>query len=114
MHDHENLHEQGISRRGFLTGAAMVGAGAALGLAGCSGSPEVRPRRLPGSEAGVGTGCDDVRGKQPARVPPRRIPFRRARSSKPSTATSSSAARASAACPQLAAENGANVHVVEG
>ncbi|MFR7737827.1 MAG: twin-arginine translocation signal domain-containing protein, partial [Eggerthella lenta] len=44
MQEQARILDQGISRRGFLTGAAMVGAGAALGLAGCSGSSDAETK----------------------------------------------------------------------
>ena len=58
--------EKAISRRGFLSGAALVGAAAALGLAGCQPSNSGGGSTGGGSGDSTGGGGSDTTGGNPA------------------------------------------------
>ena len=102
---------QGISRRGFLTGAAVVGAGAALGLAGCSTAAS-EPAKEP-SEPAPDAGAAASSGEPAFLTPPDPIPDSEIVETVDCDIVICGAGICGLPASMLAAENGANVHVLE-
>ncbi|MEG1544551.1 MAG: FAD-binding protein [Tannerellaceae bacterium] len=108
----ECLHEekQGISRRGFLTGAAVASAGAALSLAGCSGGTSKADTK---DSAKGGTTEPTTSGQPAFLTAPAPIAENEITKTVDCDIVICGAGICGLPAAMLAAENGMNVHVLE-
>ena len=110
----KSIHTEGITRRNFLTGAAVAGAGATLmGLVGCSSG---------GGEAGKEASVEDAKAPESVEVATDAKPWEVAPDPIPDSEIDETvdcdivivgAGIAGLPASMLAAEQGANVHIVE-
>ena len=109
-------NEEGISRRGFLTGAAVVGAGAALSLAGCaSGAPaeDAKPSADSAAPASDAPNASAAASEPAFLTPPDPIPDSEIKETIDCEILICGAGICGLPAAMIAAENGAKVHVIE-
>ena len=107
--------EHGLTRRHFLTGAALAGAGAAIGLAGCTSSSESAPE-TPDDDTLAETGTADTAPEaaaEPWKVAPEPITDDQISETIDCDIVIVGAGISGLPASMLAAEQGVNVHVVE-
>lgn len=113
----KTISETGITRRNFLAGAAFAGAGAAMGLAGCASSNDAAPQAAPQDDTLAETGATPEAPAQAAAEPWTVAPDPIADDQISETIDCDivivGAGIAGLPASMLAAEQGANVHIVE-
>lgn len=110
----KSIHTEGITRRNFLTGAAVAGAGATLmGLVGCSSGGGEASKETSGEDAKAPESVEVATDAKPWEVAPEPIPDSEIDETVDCDIVIVGAGIAGLPASMLAAEQGANVHIVE-
>ena len=110
----KSIHTEGITRRNFLTGAAVAGAGATLmGLVGCSSGGGEASKEASGEDAKAPESVEVATDAKPWEVAPEPIPDSEIDETVDCDIVIVGAGIAGLPASMLAAEQGANVHIVE-
>lgn len=110
----KSIHTEGITRRNFLTGAAVAGAGATLmGLVGCSSGGGEASKETSGEGAKAPESVEVATDAKPWEVAPEPIPDSEIDETVDCDIVIVGAGIAGLPASMLAAEQGANVHIVE-
>lgn len=110
----KSIHTEGITRRNFLTGAAVAGAGATLmGLVGCSSGGGEASKETSGEDAKAPESVEVATDAKPWEVAPEPIPDSEIDENVDCDIVIVGAGIAGLPASMLAAEQGANVHIVE-
>ena len=110
----KSIHTEGITRRNFLTGAAVAGAGATLmGLVGCSSGGGETSKETSGEDAKAPESVEVATDAKPWEVAPEPIPDSEIDETVDCDIVIVGAGIAGLPASMLAAEQGANVHIVE-
>ena len=110
----KSIHTEGITRRNFLTGAAVAGAGATLmGLVGCSSGGGGASKETSGEDAKAPESVEVATDAKPWEVAPEPIPDSEIDETVDCDIVIVGAGIAGLPASMLAAEQGANVHIVE-
>ena len=110
----KSIHTEGITRRNFLTGAAVAGAGATLmGLVGCSSGGGEASKETSGGDAKAPESVEVATDAKPWEVAPEPIPDSEIDETVDCDIVIVGAGIAGLPASMLAAEQGANVHIVE-
>ena len=109
-----SIHTEGITRRNFLTGAAVAGAGATLmGLVGCSSGGGEAGKEASGEDVKAPESVEVATDAKPWEVAPDPIPDSEIDETVDCDIVIVGAGIAGLPASMLAAEQGANVHIVE-
>lgn len=110
----KSIHTEGITRRNFLTGAAVAGAGATLmGLVGCSSGGGEAGKEASGEDVKTPESVEVATDAKPWEVAPDPIPDSEIDETVDCDIVIVGAGIAGLPASMLAAEQGANVHIVE-
>lgn len=110
----KSIRTEGITRRNFLTGAAVAGAGATLmGLVGCSSGGGEASKETSGEDAKAPESVEVATDAKPWEVAPEPIPDSEIDETVDCDIVIVGAGIAGLPASMLAAEQGANVHIVE-
>lgn len=110
----KSIHTEGITRRNFLTGAAVAGAGATLmGLVGCSSGGGETSKETSSEDAKAPESVEVATDAKPWEVAPEPIPDSEIDETVDCDIVIVGAGIAGLPASMLAAEQGANVHIVE-
>lgn len=110
----KSIHTEGITRRNFLTGAAVAGAGATLmGLVGCSSGGGEAGKEASGEDVKAPESVEVATDAKPWEVAPDPIPDSEIDETVDCDIVIVGAGIAGLPASMLAAEQGANVHIVE-
>ena len=110
----KSIHTEGITRRNFLTGAAVAGAGATLmGLVGCSSGGGGASKETSGEDAKAPESVEVATDAKPWEVAPEPIPDSEIDETVDCDIVIVGAGIAGLPASMLAAEQGANAHIVE-
>ena len=110
----KSIHTEGITRRNFLTGAAVAGAGATLmGLVGCSSGGGEAGKEASGEDVKAPESVEVATDTKPWEVAPDPIPDSEIDETVDCDIVIVGAGIAGLPASMLAAEQGANVHIVE-
>lgn len=110
----KSVHTEGITRRNFLTGAAVAGAGATLmGLVGCSSGGGEAGKESSGEDAKAPDSVEVATDVNPWEIAPDPIPDSEIEETVDCDIVIVGAGIAGLPAAMLAAEQGANVHIVE-